>query len=455
MVSVPERIPPQDLDAEMSALGAMMFSPQALEAVLQQCRSEDFYRPSHRAIFDSIASLVDRGEAVDPITVKDELQRVGKLQECGGMDYLLQLTESVPSAANAGYYANIVVENAIRRNLRSAGAEVMQLAYGEDEVAEVIDQAEQRIFAVGQRRMGKDFQPAKQLITEYFERVEEAYATHKRQMGMPTGFADLDDLTTGLYPSDFIIIAARPSVGKTALALHIAMNCAMRHQATTAFFSLEMSASQLAQRMVCSVAGINSQRARTVNLSEDDFDRIHAAADKLYTVPLYIDDSSDISTLELMAKCRRLKAQHGLGLVVVDYLQLMRGAKRSENRTQEISEIARGLKRIAKDLEVPVIALSQLSRLVEHRENKRPVLSDLRESGSIEAEADVVMLLYRASYYKQEAEGETAEEDARAPGEPDTVEVNIAKHRNGPTGVVKLAFQREFARFLSFARGSE
>jgi replicative DNA helicase len=458
VVTAAKHLPPQNVDAEMSALGAMMRGGGGLEAVLEGCKVDDFYHSTHRTIFDAIASLTDRSEPVDLITVQEELRRAGKLEECGGTEYLVQLVESVPGVANASYYAEIVRRNSMLRSLLGAAEEVLELVRSDEEFDAIFEQAEHKIFSAGERRIQRFFHPVKDLITTYFEQVQDAFDTGKHQMGVPTGFADLDAITSGLYPSDLTIIAARPSVGKTALALHTAMNVATRQKLTVAFFSLEMSATQLVQRMVCSTAPVNSQRTRTVSLRDEDFERIHTAADKLFTIPMYIDDSSDLTTLEVAAKCRRLKSQYGLGLVVVDYLQLMRGGKRAENRTQEISEIARGLKRIAKDLDVPVIALSQLSRSVEQRESKRPLLSDLRESGSIEAEADLVLLLYREGYYKQQGrrDGEEGdeEEEAMVDGVPtEKVEIIVAKHRNGPTGSVFLAFQPEFARFLSYERG--
>ncbi len=458
MVTAAQVLPPHDLEAEMSVLGSMMVSPNAVELALERCKQQDFYRPIHQTIFDAICSLVDRSEPVDVITVKDELLHRGVLEDSGGIDYLTQLVDTVPTAANAGHYAELVRRNSMLRSLLSASDEIRALVHSDRDFQAVFDMAEHKIMEAGQRRIGRMFQSANDLIHEYFEQVQEAFDTGKKQMGIPTGFADLDQLTTGLYASDFIIVAARPSVGKTALVLHIAMNIALRQQLPVAFFSLEMSASQLVQRMICSQAPVNSQRTRTVNLRTEDFQKIHEAADRLYKIPLWIDDSSELSTLEVLAKCRRLRTEHGLGLIVVDYLQLMRSASRTENRTQEIGEIARGLKRIAKELEVPVIALSQLSRNVEHRENKRPMLSDLRESGSIEAEADLVLMMYRDSYYKRAGDGEDSDEEQYKPSDgtsTDKVEVNLAKHRNGPTGLVTLAFQPEFARFLSYERGGE
>lgn len=460
MITASEFIPPQSLDAEMSALGAMMLSAEAVQMVIERCRVEDFYRGGHRTLFDAMLAISDRMEPVDLVTVQEELQRRGELDKIGGTEYLLQLAEMVPSVSNAGYYAEIVRRKSMLRRLKEAAEEVEKLVHSDEDFDAVFDRAEQAIFSAGQRRLGQYFQHAKPLISEYFDQVTDLYENDKVMMGMPTRYPDLDRVTTGLYPGELTILAARPSVGKTALALHMAMNVALFQKQTVAFFSLEMPAMQLIQRMICSNAAVNSQSLRT-RLNEDEFSRIHMATDRLYSMPLYIDDSSDVSSLEVLAKCRRLKSEHDLGLIVVDYLQLMRGGRRTENRVQEISEVARGLKRIAKDLSLPVIALSQLSRSVEYRDDKRPLLSDLRESGSIEAEADVVLLLYREAYYKRKASGPADEqEDDKEPEQwksdeghtTEKVEVDIAKNRNGPTAKITLAFQPEFARFLPLER---
>lgn len=461
--SVIEKIPPQNLEAEKSTLGSMMIEPTALEKGMEILKSEDFYRPAHQEIFDALVSLSERDEPADLITLQEELRKRGKLDDCGGTEYLMALLDSVPTAANIEHYAKIVEKKSILRRLIAAGTAIIGLAQNEDEEPDVItDRAEQLVFGVGQRRMGEYFRSISPLVDQTWEWIAQRYNDKGEASGVPTGFTKLDHMTSGLQPSDFIIIAARPSMGKTALALNIAMNAATKSKQTVALFSIEMSAEQLVQRMVCMEARANAHRLRTGYFQDEEWDRIAKASGKLYEAPIFIDDTTDITHLGMRAKCRRLKAEHGLGMIVVDYLQLMRSHRNIDNRVQEISEIARGLKSLARELRVPVIALSQLSRAVEKREDKRPMLSDLRESGSIEAEADLVMMLYRPEYYIIKDVEDTASVAGKDGGGFDpnarnveTTEILIAKHRNGPTGNVKVGFVREFASFENLYEDGE
>lgn len=451
-----ERIPPQNLEAEQSTLGSMMIERSALEKGLEILRPEDFYRPAHQEIFDALSSLAERDEPVDLITVKEELRKRNRLDDCGGTEYLMALVDSTPTAANLEYYAKIVEQKSILRKLIAAGTEIISLAYNEsEEVDAITDKAERLIFGVAQRRIGEYFQPIQPLVDQTWTWIDRRYHDKGESSGLATGFSRLDHMTSGLQPSDFIIIAARPSMGKTALALSIGLNAALQSKETVAIFSIEMSAEQLVQRMMCSEARANAHRLRTGYFQDEEWDRLAGAAGRLYEAPIFIDDTTDITTLAMRAKCRRLKAEHGLGLIVVDYLQLMRSHRNIDNRVQEISEIARGLKSLAREMRVPLIALSQLSRAVEKREDKRPMLSDLRESGSIEAEADMVMMLFRPEYYVikevedteavRGSDGSRLDPDKR----PEETEIIIGKHRNGPTGTVKLGFIRDFASFVN------
>jgi replicative DNA helicase len=449
------KIPPQNIEAEQSTLGSMMIEKMALEKGLEILRAEDFYRPAHQEIFDCLATLAQRDEPADLITLQEELRRRGKLEDCGGTEYLMALVDSVPTAANIEHYARIVEQKAILRRLIAAGTEIIAMAQNEeDDIDTITERAEHIIFQVAQRRLGQYFRPITPLVMQTWEWIDRRYHEKGEASGIPTGFTKLDHMTSGLQPSDLIIIAGRPSMGKTALALDIAINAATKAKQTVAIFSLEMSAEQLVQRMLCSLARANAHRLRTGYFEDAEWDRLAQAANTLWDAPIYIDDTTDLTTLAMRAKARRLKAEHGLGLVIVDYLQLVRSHRRMDNRQQEISEIARGLKSLARDLKVPVIAVSQLSRAPEKREDKRPMLSDLRESGSIEAEADLVALLFRPEYYVQREIEDTEairgrEGDGYDVGQRhvETAEVIIAKHRNGPTGTVKLGFVREFTSF--------
>ena len=398
-VSTVGRVPPQNLEAEQSTLGSMMIERAALEKGLEILSPEDFYRPAHQQVFDALSALSERDEPADLITVQEELRKRGKLEDCGGTEYLMALLDSTPTAANIEHYARIVEQKSILRKLIAAGTEIIGMASDESEdVDTVTDRVERLVFGVSQRRIGEYFQPIGAMVGRAWEWIEHRYREKGETSGVPTGFTRLDHITSGLQQSDFIIIAARPSMGKTSLALNIATHAAIAKKLTVAVFTIEMSAEQLVQRMMCAQARANAHRLRTGYFQDEEWERLARAAGELYDAPIYIDDTTDITALAMRAKCRRLKAEHGLGLVIVDYLQLMRSHRRIDNRVQEISEIARGLKSLARELKVPVIALSQLSRAVERREDKRPMLSDLRESGSIEAEADMVMMLFRPEY---------------------------------------------------------
>jgi replicative DNA helicase len=449
-----DRIPPQSLEMEQATLGSMLLERAAIEKAGEILRPDDFYRDAHRVIFETILALVARDEPVDILTVQESLRAQDVLDNVGGTPYLVQLMDSVATAANVEYYAQIVEEKAILRRLIDASAQIQALAHGEHEsIAEVVDRAERAVFGVAQRRVGAYFHQMRPLVFSVFEQVEFRSDNKTATTGLATPFDDLNYMTAGLQNSDMIIIAARPSMGKTSLALGMAQHAAIRDRKTVAVFSLEMSKEQLCLRMIGSEARVDAHRLRTGYLDPDDWRRVGGACASLADCPMYIDDSPDCSVMEMRAKCRRLKAEHGLGLVVVDYLQLIRGHRASENRTQEISEIARSLKSLARELQVPVVALSQLSRAVEQRPDKRPLLSDLRESGSIEAEADIVIFIYRDTYYKmKEAVGADApggNGQDRRPGEEkvEEAELIIAKQRNGPTGKVKVSFLPHYARF--------
>ena len=457
-----DRIPPQNIEAEQSTLGSMMLDRNAIEKAAELLKDGDFYRPTHGVIFDSICALAEKDEPVDLITLQEELRNRGRLEEVGGTEYLMSLLSQVPSASRVEFYAKIVEEKSILRKLLSASAEISGMAYSDPEdIGAVTDKAEQLIFQVSQKRIGQFFTPLSPIVMAAWERLEQQWQAGNVISGVETGFRDIDLMTSGLQQGDLIIVAARPSMGKTALAMDIAGHIAIKNKLPVAVFSIEMSKEQLALRLLSSQAEVESQRLRSGYLHEDDFTRIAEATNKLYQAPMYIDDSTDITPMAMRAKCRRLKAEHnGLALVVVDYLQLLKWHRNIDNRVQEISEIARALKSLARELKVPVIALSQLSRRVEQRDDKRPILSDLRESGSIEAEADVVVLLFRPAYYERKAPVNAAETAGLDPAtglpkkresgyaEVEEAEAIIAKQRNGPTGTIGLGFMKHFAHFV-------
>lgn len=453
-----DRIPPQSIEAEQATLGAALISRSAVERLLEMLDHDDFYHESHRRIYDAIAYLAERDKPCDLLTVPEELKRTGKLDAVGGLAYINTLADSVPTAAHVEYYARTVKEKSTLRKLIEASNEIIATSYEqEDEVDHIVDNAERLIFAVGQRRASQGFVAIRDVVMDSMERLEEVRASESRFTGIPTGFGQLDQMTSGFQRGDFIIIAGRPSMGKTSLCLAFAVNASALADVPVAIFSLEMSREQLAHRMICSEARVDGMRLRTGYLrthtddEESDWTRLGRAVGRLGDMPIYIDDSSDISVLEMRAKCRRLQSEHGLGMVVIDYLQLIRGHGKNENRNQEISVIARSLKSMARELNCPVIALSQLSRGVERREDKRPMLSDLRESGSIEAEADMVMMLYRSRYYNRDGEGDGATEPPPGQEWLEEAECIIAKHRNGPVGTVRFGFLRRYARFEDLA----
>lgn len=431
-----ERVPPHNAEAEQSLLGSMFLSGDVVPEVLEKIRSEDLYFPAHQHVFRAITSLYGRGEPVDPVTVAEELKNMGLMDQIGGKAYLHDLLQEVPTAANVKYYLEIVEKKAVLRNLIRVATEIATLGFeAQDNVEAVIDRAENLVFAVAKRRIAERFLPVKELLPEIFEQIEKLYQRETTVTGLPTGFSDLDKLTSGLHPSDLIVIAARPSMGKSSLVLNIAENVALQQKVPVAIFSLEMSRHQLAQRLICSVARVDAQALRVGNLKEDDWPKFSNAVGQLAEAPIFIDDTANITIMEVRAKARRLMSRHKLGVVVVDYLQLMQGDGRSENRQQEISEISRALKILGRELNVPIIAVSQLSRAVEQRQDKRPLLSDLRESGAIEQDADVVVFIYRDDYYYRDSD------------DKGVAEIIVAKHRNGPTGTVKTAFLQHYTKF--------
>jgi replicative DNA helicase len=453
--SVPLAYPtPQSIEAEQAVLGCMLLDRDAVTTAAEILQVDDFYYEPHRHIFEAILTLFNRGEQIDMITVAEELKRKGKLEECGGQAYLVKLMELIPSATNIEDYCRIVEEKAILRQLIQVAHQIVNWAYHHDgDLEGLIDRAEAALFRVGQRRVGAQFQPLTELIRQTYDFLEQRSRQPGALLGIPTGFHELDEVLGGLHPSDLIIIAGRPSMGKTSFALSMALNIATEQKLPVAIFSLEMSKQQLVQRLLCARARVNLHRLRTGYLREQDFIRFTQAAHELYNAPLYIDDTPDLSPFEIRAKARRLQASEGLGCIFIDYLQLIRPPRRMENRVQEVTEVVRSLKSLARELNVPVVVLSQLSRSVEHRENKRPVLADLRDSGAIEAEADVVCFLYREDYYERKKKPVASEphleglvEDERKPDFFPT-EVIIAKNRNGPVTTVEVAFIPRYALF--------
>lgn len=437
-MALPERMPPQNIEAEQAVLGAMMIKKEAITEVQEILRPEDFYRETHRLVYQAMMDLQDKDEVVDLVTLAEQLRKTEQLDKVGGLPFLTQLANAVPTAANVTYHAKIVREKAELRNLIDAATEIAGSAYEDSEnVDAIMDEAEKKILAVANRQSGGAFESMKNIIMRTFEHINTLYESKGGLTGLPSGFIELDKLTTGFQKSDLILVAARPSMGKTAFTLNIASYAGL-HGYKVAFFSLEMSKEQLMQRMLCSEGGIDAQRLRKGELDEEEWNKLVAVADKLSQAPIFIDDTPGITVMELRSKARRLKAEQGLDLIIIDYLQLMQGRPSkngSDNRQQEISEISRSLKALARELDVPLIALSQLSRSVESRQVKRPMLSDLRESGSLEQDADIVMFLYREDYYDKDTENKNI------------TEVIIAKHRNGPVATVNLMFQKEYTKF--------
>jgi replicative DNA helicase len=434
-------VPPQNLEAEESVLGAMLLAPGAIGAVSEILDAGDFYRASHATIYRAGIALYARGEPVDAITLADELEQRGQLEEAGGRIRLHELAALVPATANAAHYARIVREMATLRGLIEAGGEVARLGWERPgETADLVDRAEQVIFALSQQRVTGDFSHIQDLLKESFERITQLYEAGADVTGTPSGFRDLDRLTSGFQPGNLVIVAARPSMGKSALGLCVAANLGVRYETPVALFTLEMSKAEVTQRMMCSEGKVESQRLRSGKLAGDDWPRLVAAGDKLSRAPIYVDDTGSITMMELRSKARRLKSKEPrLGLIIVDYLQLMTSGVSAENRVQEVSQISRNLKVLARDLDVPILAMSQLSRAVEQRHDKRPILSDLRESGSIEQDSDLVVFVYRDEYYNEESD------------QQGLAELILAKHRNGPTGIEKLSFLKRYAKFADLA----
>lgn len=435
-----DRLPPQNIEAEQSVLGAILLENDALPKALEIIEPDDFYKPSHRKIFLAMIELFEKNEAIDLITVSDLLRTKNELEEVGGVTYLSSLASAVPTAANIRYHSRIVKDKALLRNLATSATDILTKIYeGAFEPDEMVDYAERAIFDISERRTKTSFFTLKDVIKDSFHMIEHLYDKKEAITGIPSGFRDLDELTTGFQPGDLIIIGGRPSMGKTALSLNIAQYVGVEMKEPVAIFSLEMSKEQLALRMLCSEAMVDSNNVRKGFIRKEDWQKLTAAAGRLAEAPIFIDDSSSTTVLEMRAKARRLKMEHGLSLVIVDYLQLMRTRGNFERREQEISDISRSLKALAKELKVPVIALSQLNRGVEQRHDKRPTLADLRESGAIEQDADVIIFLYRDEVYNKDN-----------PSTKGKAEVIIAKQRNGPTDTVTLTFLSKCTRFTPY-----
>jgi len=439
-----DRVPPQNIDAEQAVLGAMLIKKEAIAEVAQILRPEDFYRDAHKIVYEAMLNLFNKNEPADIVTVSDYLNNENLMEKVGGVTFITALANTVPTAANVTYHAKIVREKADLRNLINTATDIASMAYeSSDDVADVIDKSEKMIMEVANRQNVSAFTPMRDIVMETFDKINVLYESKGGLTGIPCGFTDLDKLTSGLQPSDLILVAARPSMGKTAFTLNIGAHVALKEHKNVAFFSLEMSKQQLVQRMLCSEGGIDSQKLRKGELDKTDWGKLVNVANKVAEAPLYIDDTAGITVMELRSKARRLKAEKGLDLIIIDYLQLMQGRTgkgATDNRQQEISEISRSLKAVARELNVPVIALSQLSRSVESRQIKRPMLSDLRESGSLEQDADIVMFLYREDYYDPETVNKNI------------TEVIVAKHRNGPVDTVKMFFKKEFTRFNDLSK---
>jgi replicative DNA helicase len=442
-----DRTPPQDVAAEQSVLGGMLLSKDAIADVVELLRVTDFYRPAHATIFDIILDLYARGEPADPVTVAAALADRGDLMRIGGAPYLHTLISLVPTAANAAYYARIVAERAVLRRLVEAGTRIVQLGYGAarqggSDVDGVVDRAQQAIYDVTERRTSLDYTPLGDLLQPAMDEIETIGAHGGVMSGVPTGFTDLDNLTNGLHPGQLIVVAARPGLGKSTMSLDVVRSAAIKNSLPAVIFSLEMSKIEITMRLLSAEARVPLHHLRSGRLSEDEWTKLARRIGEVSEAPLFIDDSPNMTMMEIRAKARRLKQQHDLRLIVLDYLQLMGSSRRVESRQQEVAELSRGLKLLAKELDVPVIAVSQLNRGPEQRTDKRPQLADLRESGSIEQDSDMVILLHRDDYYEKES--------ARA-GEADFI---VAKHRNGPTDVITVAFQGHFSRFVDMSAGA-
>ncbi|MBS3784466.1 MAG: replicative DNA helicase [Anaerolineae bacterium] len=436
-MAAPDKLVPNNIEAEEAVLGSLLIDPEALFRVSPFLKPDDFYIRKNSWIYETILRLHERREPIDFVTVCDELERQDRLEEIGGAAYVTHLINAVPSAIHVEAYGHIVEQDAIRRRLINAASRIAQLAYQEDqEIDQTVDRAEQALFSISERRITRDLAPVQEVIRSYYDRIEYLYDHQDEPLGVPTGFVDLDRLLGGLQRSDLILIAARPSVGKTSLGISVARHAADLGQ-HVAIFSLEMSSEQVVQRMVSAETGIDAQRLRLGDLREREWPLFVQATGRLSDLPLFIDDTPSISVLQMRTKARRLHAEHGIDLILVDYLQLMTvGDMRSEGRVQEVSYISRSLKGLARELDVPLVAISQLSRAVEQRSDKRPILADLRASGSLEQDADVVMFIYRDEMYNPDTE------------QQNIAEILVAKHRNGPTGNIQLFFRDRLAQFL-------
>ncbi|MFG6146797.1 replicative DNA helicase [Halobacillus sp. B23F22_1] len=433
-----DRTPPHNIEAEQAVLGAVFLEPEAMSTAAEYLLPEDFYRASHQRIFEVMLTLSDRGEPIDLVTVTTALSNNKVLEEVGGVSYLSDIANSVPTAANISYYTKIVSEKSTLRGLIRTATNIVTSGFAEEEnIEDVLNAAEKEILEVSQRKDSGAFKNIKDVLIDVYDNIEQLHNNEGNTTGIPTGYRDLDQITSGFQRNDLIIIAARPSMGKTAFALNIAQNVAVNSDENVAIFSLEMGADQLVSRMLCAEGNIDAQRLRTGSMEADDWNKLTMAMGSLSNAGIYIDDTPGIRVNEIRSKCRRLKQEHGLGMILIDYLQLIQGSANSkENRQQEVSEISRSLKGLARELNVPLIALSQLSRGVESRQDKRPMMSDLRESGSIEQDADIVGFLYRDDYYDQESENQNI------------IEIIISKQRNGPVGNVELAFVKEYNKFV-------
>ena len=439
------KIPPHDIEAEQAVIGSMLTDSDAVVEAIEVLKPDDFYRQDNKTIYEAILNLYNRAEPIDIITVKSELTSLGKLEAIGGLEYIAVLPDKVPTTANVDKYIKIVEEKAILRNLIKTANELIDLGYAEnEEIDSIMDHAEKKIFEISQGKNQKGYSALKDILVESFSEIEKLYNQKQAITGIPTGFADLDYKTAGLHNSDLILVAARPAMGKSAFALNIATNAAVQAKVPVVIFNLEMSKSQLVNRILCSEAMVDSNKVRTGKIEEDDWVKLATALGPLSEAPIYIDDTPGITITEIRAKCRKLKLEKNIGLIVIDYLQLIQGSgKRNSSREQEISEISRSLKILAKELDVPVIALSQLSRAAEQRADHRPMLSDLRESGAIEQDADIVMFLYRDDYYNPDSE------------KKNIAEVIMAKHRAGSTGTVELLWLGNYTKFVNIEKYRE
>ncbi len=436
------RIPPQNIDAEEAILGAVLTNPVCFNKIADMLSSKSFYKPANRFIYEAVVELFTKNQAIDIVTVSEALNESGKLEMVGGRAYINDLALNSVTTANIEYYAKIVQEKAIKRELINAGSEIVEMAYDNTSTEATLDNAEKLIFNIAQQKTTSDLISVKDLVLTSYEQIAYRYEHRDELIGVPTGFYDLDAMTSGLQKSDLIILAARPSMGKTAFALNIAQHVGLKARKPVAIFSLEMPKEQLVQRMLCSEAEVDTQKLKTGNMQSKDWEKLTTAMNFFADAPIFIDDCAGVSVMDIRAKCRRLAMeQKELGLIVIDYLQLMEGSGNGDDRNQQISGISRGLKGLARELGVPVIALSQLSRAVEQRTDKKPMLSDLRESGAIEQDADIVMFIYRDEYYNKE--------DTENRGK---AEVIIAKHRNGPVGAIDLLFQGNITKFKNITK---